>query len=53
MTTELISAEVRQFVFDHIDSVSEHEALLLLRKFAARKVDARRSMSDNCPSAAK
>jgi hypothetical protein len=34
MTPELIPADVRQFILDHIDSVSELEALLLLRKCA-------------------
>ena len=33
MTSELIPADVRQFILDHIDSVSELEALLLLRKY--------------------
>ncbi|HKQ44214.1 MAG TPA: hypothetical protein VJS47_02365 [Rhizomicrobium sp.] len=34
MPSELIPADVRQFILDHIDSVSELEALLLLRKYA-------------------
>lgn len=34
MTSDLIPADVRQFILNHIDSVSELEALLLLRKCA-------------------